>query len=242
MARATLSSWLNQLMSGSPSSNNKKSRSPTEFRVCGPLNRPRKRKLDTRRKILAGACVLGPRRQGPYRRATPQRNTRCLPYQTPGPGTVRPGPKGGFVMSDQETDAIQEELEPTPLAEFLEGTAPGNVTSVTDLAKQQRNPATGAYIASYEFVAPEYSFTAEVIRATAQCSSGERRCPQTSRSRSGTTLCQLPVFQLSKNRKNILAGGVFGQRRLHLRYLLQVWGITHVRTSDGLSTDQADRS
>ena len=58
-------------------------------------------------------------------------------------------------MSDQETEAIKEEPTPTPLAEFLEGTAPGNMTYVTDLVRQQRNPATGAYIASYEFVAPE---------------------------------------------------------------------------------------
>ena len=37
-ARATLARWLNQRMSGSPSSNNKSSRSPTGSRGYGPLN------------------------------------------------------------------------------------------------------------------------------------------------------------------------------------------------------------
>ena len=56
-------------------------------------------------------------------------------------------------MSDQETEAIKEEPTPTPLAEFLEGTAPGNITYVTDLA--ERNPTAGADFGRYKFVAPE---------------------------------------------------------------------------------------
>ena len=58
-------------------------------------------------------------------------------------------------MSDQETGAVKEEPPPTPFAEFLEGTAPGNMTSVTDLARQERDPATGAYTSGYDFVAPD---------------------------------------------------------------------------------------
>ena len=41
-------------------------------------------------------------------------------------------------MSDQETGAIKEEPTPIPLAEFLEGSPPGNKISVTDLAEPQR--------------------------------------------------------------------------------------------------------
>ena len=58
-------------------------------------------------------------------------------------------------MSDQETGAVKEEPTPTPFAEFLEETAPGNVTSVTNLARQHRNPVTGVYISQYDFVAPD---------------------------------------------------------------------------------------
>ena len=58
-------------------------------------------------------------------------------------------------MSDQETDAITDEPTPTPFAEFLEGTAPGNVTSVTGLARQLRHPVAGAYTSIYKCAAPD---------------------------------------------------------------------------------------
>ena len=55
-------------------------------------------------------------------------------------------------MSDQETGAIKEEPTPIPLAEFLEGSPPGNKISVTDLAELQhiRLPT-----ANYVFAAPD---------------------------------------------------------------------------------------
>ena len=56
-------------------------------------------------------------------------------------------------MSNQETGAIKEEPTPIPLAEFLEGSPPGNETSVTDLAEPQN---LGIYPpTSYIFAAPD---------------------------------------------------------------------------------------
>ena len=58
-------------------------------------------------------------------------------------------------MSDQETGAIKEEPTPILLAEFLEGTPPGSMTSVTDLAKKvERSASRGPYTA-YTFGAPD---------------------------------------------------------------------------------------
>ena len=55
-------------------------------------------------------------------------------------------------MSDQETGTVKEEPTPTPLADFLEGTPPGSVTSVTKLAEPQH---LGLPTASYIFTAPD---------------------------------------------------------------------------------------
>ena len=55
-------------------------------------------------------------------------------------------------MSDQETGAIKEEPTPIPLAEFLEGSPPGNEISVTDLAEPQHHLRPTA---DYAFAAPD---------------------------------------------------------------------------------------
>ena len=56
-------------------------------------------------------------------------------------------------MSEQETPPVKEEPTPTPLAEFLEGTAPGTVIDVANLAAPRRGPS-GSYL-GHEFVAPD---------------------------------------------------------------------------------------
>ena len=53
-------------------------------------------------------------------------------------------------MSDQETDAGKEEPTPIPLTDFLEGTPPGSVTSVTDLAEKVEHGTSGVYAAGME--------------------------------------------------------------------------------------------
>ena len=58
-------------------------------------------------------------------------------------------------MSDQEAGAIKEEPTPIPLAEFLEGTPPGSVTSVTDLGKKVEHLVPGGRRTAYTFVAPD---------------------------------------------------------------------------------------
>ena len=58
-------------------------------------------------------------------------------------------------MSDQETDAGKEEPTPIPLTDFLEGTPPGSVTSVTDLAEKVEHGASRGSYTAYTFAAPE---------------------------------------------------------------------------------------
>ena len=52
-------------------------------------------------------------------------------------------------MSDQEKGTVKEEPAPTLLADFLEGTAPGNVITVSGLTQYRQYPA------GHMFVAPE---------------------------------------------------------------------------------------
>ena len=61
-------------------------------------------------------------------------------------------------MSNQEIDVVNEEPPPTPFAEFLEGTPPGNESSVTDLARKQQLPmgVSGRdSVTAHDLVVPE---------------------------------------------------------------------------------------
>ena len=55
-------------------------------------------------------------------------------------------------MSDQKTGDIKEKPKPIPLAEFLEGSPPGNEISVTDLAEPQHS---GLPTTDYIFASPD---------------------------------------------------------------------------------------
>ena len=56
-------------------------------------------------------------------------------------------------MNDQETTHVKKESPATPLAEFLEGTAPGIVTNIADLAEPQ-HLSSGRYT-GHQFLAPD---------------------------------------------------------------------------------------
>ena len=56
-------------------------------------------------------------------------------------------------MNDPEAEVVREEPAPTSLAEFLEGTAPGNPRDVADLAEERHHRDHG--FIGYCFVAPD---------------------------------------------------------------------------------------
>ena len=58
-------------------------------------------------------------------------------------------------MSDKEIDTVKEDPTPISLADFLEGTPPGGITSVADLVEVMREHASGEVYNRYLFLAPE---------------------------------------------------------------------------------------
>ena len=67
-------------------------------------------------------------------------------------------------MNDREAEVVREEPAPTSLAEFLEGTAPGNPRDVADLAEERHHRDHG--FIGYCFVAPDIQkVEAELNRA-----------------------------------------------------------------------------
>ena len=58
-------------------------------------------------------------------------------------------------MSDKEIGAVKEEPTPTPFAEFLEGTPPGNVTRVTGLTRKRKFVGADGVEIAHDLVVPD---------------------------------------------------------------------------------------